>query len=355
MTGGPPPLNFTTGALAAALGAELVGRGDLPIHSLDPMDQAGPESLTFIRSEQYARRWAGRPVAAALVTRGIEVTGHDPQTRALLVVDDADLALVRLLELAAASLAEPAPAPGVHPSAVVDAEATVASGACIGPGCVVQAGAVIEDGAVLVAQVYVGRSARIGAQATLHPGVRVLDRCEVGERSIIHSSTVIGADGFGYRPAPDGRGLIKVPHVGTAVIGRDVEIGACSCVDRGKLGPTTIGDGTKIDNLVQIAHNCQVGRSVIICGQSGLSGSVTIGDGAVLAGGVAVADNLNIGAGARIGPRSGVMNNVPAGETWLGAPAQSAREETQNLAVTRRLAKTVRELRAAIRRLEQGR
>lgn len=353
MTG--PQFSLTTGGIAEALDAQLLGRGDLPIHSLDPMDQAGPRSLTFIRSESYARRWAGSPAAAALVTRGIEVAGHDPQSRALLVVADADLALVSLLELAASDSADASPAPGVHPSAVVDAGASVAGGAHIGPGCVVQAGAVIGEGAVLVAQVYVGRSARIGAQVTLHPGVRVLDRCEIGERSIIHASTVIGADGFGYRPAPDGSGLIKIPHVGTVRIGRDVEIGACSCVDRGKLGPTTIGDGTKIDNLVQVAHNCQIGRGVIMCGQSGLSGSVTIGDGAVLAGSVAIADNLKIGAGARIGPRSGVMNDVPAGETWLGAPAQLAREETQNMAVSRRLAKTVRELRAAIRRLEQER
>ena len=352
MTGGQ--LSFTTGGIAAALGAELVGREDLAIVSVDPIDRAGPRSLTFIRSAGYAGRWAGCGAAAALVSRGIEVAGHDAAARALLVVDDADLALIRLLELAAEQTAGPRPAPGVHPSAVVEAGATAAPGAHIGPGCVVQAEAEIGEGAALVAQVFVGRSARIGPGATLHPGVRVLERCEIGAGAIIHANTVIGADGFGYRPAPDGRGLRKIPHIGVVRIGRDVEIGACSCIDRGKLGATTIGDGTKIDNLVQIAHNCQVGRGVIICGQSGLSGSVTVGDGAVLAGGVAIADNLTVGAGARIGPRSGVMNNVPAGETWLGAPAQNVRDQTQNMAVMRRLARTVRELRAAIRRLEQG-
>jgi UDP-3-O-[3-hydroxymyristoyl] glucosamine N-acyltransferase len=350
VTGGQ--FSFTTGAIATALGAQLAGRDDLPINSLDPLDRAGPQSLTFIRSAEYAGRWAGCHAAAALVSRGIEVAGHDPGTRALLVVDDADMALVRLLELAAEQSVASRPAPGVHASAVVDAAASVAPGAHIGPGCVVEAGAAIGEGAVLVAQVFVGRGARIGAGVTLHPGVRVLERCELGDGTIVHAGSVIGADGFGYRPAPDGSGLVKIPHIGTVRIGRDVEIGACSCVDRGKLGATTIGDGTKIDNLVQIAHNCQIGRSVIICGQSGLSGSVTVGDGAVLAGGVSVADNLTIGAGARLGGRAGVMHNVPAGEAWLGAPAQNIREETQNMVVQRRLARTVRELRAAIRRLE---
>lgn len=345
--------SFTTGAIASATGAELLGRDDLPISSLDPIDRAGPQSLTFIRSAEFARQWAGSAAAAAFVSRGVEVHGHDPAQRTLLVVDDADLALIRLLELAAKEMAPPPPAPGAHPGAVVDPAARVAPGAHVGPGCVIEAGAVIGERAVLVAQVFVGRESRIGAGVTLHPGVRVLARCEIGDGSIVHAGSVIGADGFGYRPAPDGKGLVKVPHIGTVRIGRNVEIGACTCVDRGKLGATTIGDGTKIDNQVQIAHNCQVGRSVIICGQAGLSGSVTIGDGAVLAGDVAVADNLTIGAGARIGPRSGVMNDIPAGETWLGQPAINAREETLNMAVTRRLARTVRELRAAIQRLEQ--
>ncbi|MFG0283094.1 MAG: UDP-3-O-(3-hydroxymyristoyl)glucosamine N-acyltransferase, partial [Phycisphaerales bacterium JB039] len=258
-----------------------------------------------------------------------------------------------LLQIAAEQAAGPARAPGRDPSAVVEEGAQVAPSAHIGPQCVVRAGASIGEGALLIAQVYIGRDARIGAGATLHPGVRVLDRCEVGQRSIIHANTVIGADGFGYLPAPGGAGLIKIPHVGSVRIGSDVEIGACSCVDRGKLGPTIIADGAKIDNLVQIAHNCEIGRSVVICGQSGLSGSVRIGDGATLGGNVGVSDNLTIGAGARIGARSGVMNNVPPGESWIGAPAMNMREQLPNMAALRKLASTLRDLRRAIKRLEE--
>ncbi len=346
-------ISFTTGDLGAALGAEVVGRADLPISDLAPMDRAGPRSLTFIRSAEYARHWGACQAAAALITRGLEAPGHDPAARALLIVDDADLALARALELIAEREAGPAPAPGTHPSAVVEEGADIAPGAHIGPGCVVRRGAVIGDGATLIAQVFIGRGARIGERVTLHPGVRVLDNCEIGAGTIIHANSVIGADGFGYRPAPDGRSLVKIPHIGSVKIGRDVEIGACSCVDRGKLGATVVGDGTKIDNLVQIGHNSEVGRSVIMCGQSGLGGSVRIGDGCVLGGRVAVIDNLTVGAGTRLAGGAGVMNDVPAGVTWLGAPAQDARIEAANLAAARKLAETLRDMRKAIRRLEE--
>ncbi len=175
--------------------------------------------------------------------------------------------------------------------------------------------------------------------STLHPHVSVLDRCIIGNDCVLHAGVAIGADGFGYRPSPDGRGLLKIPHIGNVVIGDHVEIGANSCVDRAKFGSTTVGNGTKIDNLVQIAHGCRVGRSCIICGQTGMAGSVIVGDGVIIGGGVGVADNVEIGSGARIAALSGVTGNVPAGQTWMGAPAAPAGEWRRTYAAMRRMGK----------------
>jgi UDP-3-O-[3-hydroxymyristoyl] glucosamine N-acyltransferase len=340
----------TTGDLARLLGADLAGRADLPIHSLQSIDRAGPGSLTFIRSARYAAAWPESKAAAALVTRSIEVPGHDPATRALLLVDDADLALARVLELFTPPLH--APERGVHPSACVHPSAAVGAGAAIGPHCVVGPRARVGEHCVLHAGVFLGADVHVGPGTVLHAGVRILDRCTVGAQCILWPGVVIGADGFGYRPAPGGRGLVKIPHAGHVEIGHQVEIGANSCVDRGKFGATTIGDGTKIDNLCQIGHNCSIGRAVIICGMTGIAGSVTIGDGAILAGHVGIADNLTIGPRATIAAKSALMNDVPAGETWFGYPAQRHRDMMRSLAVLRDLPDLARTVRRLQRRIE---
>lgn len=335
----------TTGTIAAALGAELVGPSDRPIRGLGSLDRAGPEELTFIRSAAFAAEWRTSRAGAAIVSRGLEVPGHDSAARALLVVPDADMALTKVLGLFAPPASRPAP--GVHPSAVVDVSAKVGAGVSIGPMCVVEAGATIGDGAVLVSQVFVGAGATVGAGTTLHAHVSIGERCVVGRQCLLHPGVVIGADGFGFVPSPDGRGLQKIPHIGTVEIGDQVEIGANSCVDRAKFGATTVGSGTKIDNLVQIGHNCRIGRACLICGQVGLAGSVTVGDGVILAGQVGVADNLTIGPRARVGAGSGVTRSVPAGQTWLGYPAGEARECLRNWSALLSLA-------TRLRRLEQA-
>lgn len=334
---------MTTGALAEVLGATLDGPPDLPLERLETLERADSRSLSFIRSNQYAQLWPSSEAAAALVTTGIEVPDHDARRRALLVVEDADLALVRVLD----ALAGPPPSyePGVHPSATIDPDATIDPTAHIGPQCVVGRGSSIGPGSALIAQVYIGADVHIGARTVLMPGVRIMDRCRVGDACLFHPGVSIGADGFGYRPDPEGRGLVKIPHIGNAVIGHHVEIGANSCVDRAKFGQTIIGDGTKIDNLVQIAHNCTIGRACILCGHVGLSGSVTLGDGVVLGGGVGIADNLTIGSGARVAADAGVMNNIPPGESWLGAPAGPAREQIANYAAFRKLSDLARDFR----------
>jgi UDP-3-O-[3-hydroxymyristoyl] glucosamine N-acyltransferase len=340
----------TTSSIAAAVGGRLVGRGDLAITDLSGLDEAGPGSLTFIRDAEFAGKWRGARAGAALVSAQIEVMGHDESSRALIYVADADLAMVKALALFERK--PEAPPVGVHPTAVVDPTARIAPTARIGPFCSVGAGTVVGDHCTLMPRVTLGAEVAIGPGTMLHPGVVVYDRCTIGARSILHSNVNIGADGFGFRPDPSGRGLIKVPHIGTVTIGNGVEIGAGSCVDRGKFGATVIGDGAKIDNLVQIAHNCRIGRCVIICGNSGLAGSAVIGDGAIVGGAVGIVDNIQIGAGAKIGAKSGVMCDVPAGETWTGLPAAPHREQMRTWSAAKRmpdLFRAVRRLTKAVR------
>jgi UDP-3-O-[3-hydroxymyristoyl] glucosamine N-acyltransferase len=316
----------TTGSLAATLSARLVGRGDLPITAIATIETAAAGCLTFIRDEKYAKQWATSGASAAVVVEGLTIADHDEQSRALLFVKEADLALATCLELLHPGAADLHAEVGVHPTAVVHPTAHVDPTARIGPFC------------------YVGPEASIGADTVLHAHVTVMDRCIIGSRCIMQPGVVIGGDGFAYRPAPDkawpgGMKLAKLPHIGNVVIGDEVEIGSGTCVDRGRLGSTTIGDGTKLDNLVQIGHNCRIGKCCVICGQAGMAGSVTLGDWVQVGGGVGIGDNLQIGSGVKIAAKSAVMNDIPAGQTWAGLPAMAGREYFRVLAALRKLGK----------------
>jgi UDP-3-O-[3-hydroxymyristoyl] glucosamine N-acyltransferase len=223
---------------------------------------------------------------------------------------------------------------------VSDPHLSVGPGARVGERCTLHSG------------VSVGASVSLGDDTQLHAGVVVYPRCSIGARCTLHANVVIGADGFGYRPAPDARSILKVPHIGTVEIHDDVEIGASTTIDRAKFGATVIGSGTKIDNLVQIGHNVRVGRSCIICGCAALAGSVVIGDGATIAGGVGIADNITIGAGAKVGARSGVMDDVPPGESWVGYPAKPARQTFRILTALNQLPDVMSQVKKLLKQAE---
>lgn len=345
MEDGAPAL--TAKELADRLGGSLEGPGDRIIRGVNSLAEAGADDITFITTDAYAQRWASSRAGAAVVSEKITLPASNEPSRAIIRVKNAELALIEVLE----RFAPPPPRvePGVHPTAWVDPSATIGEGVAIGPHVTIGPRSTIGDSAVLHAGVHVYEDAAIGAGSTLHANVVIRERCRVGARVILHQGVSIGADGFGYRPAPDGSGLKKMPHLGTVVIEEDVEIGANSCVDRGKFGATTIGRGTKIDNLVQIGHNCRIGRSCVIAAMCAMGGSVTVGDGVQIGGAVAIADHITIGSGAKLGGKSAVMRDVAAGQAVVGYPADRSQDTLRQWAAVRTLPDWQKKVNAALR------
>lgn len=298
---------------------QLKGPGDLELGSLAEIDNAQPGQLTFIGSEKYAHKWADSKATAALIDSDIEL--EPGEGRALIVVDNADLAMARVLE----AYAPPTPKPpnGIHPSALVAEDATIGQGVRIGPNCVIKPGAVIGDNTILHANVCIYNDSRVGTDCEFWPGVVIRERCEVGDRCILHAGAAIGADGFGYRPDTSGEvpRLVKIPQIGAVRIGDDCEIGANATIDRAKFDATVIGNGCKIDNLVQIGHNCRLGNMVILAGCVGVAGSTTIGDGTIVGGKAMIKDHINIGKGCSIAGGAAVIVDIPDGQSWGGYPA----------------------------------
>ena len=347
MTAGPAATvsDRSIAALAALVGATIEAPAgfdtSLVIDSLETVERAGPRSLTFVGSGKYAKLLETSPAAAAVVSADVELA-EPARNRAILRVKSADLAMIAILDRFA--LPEQLPAAGINPTACIHPSATIGAGARIGAFVSVGANAHVGARTSLFEGVRVYESARVGDDCVLHANVVIRERCTVGNRVILASGVAIGTDGFGYRPSADGRGISKIPHIGTVVIEDDVEIGANSCVDRGKFGATRIGMGTKIDNVCQIGHNVDIGRCVVISGLSGIAGSTRIGDGSRIGGGCGIADHLNIGRGVSLAARSGVMSDIPDGATWGGFPAQDIRMALREVALIRKLPEWHRQL-----------
>jgi len=333
---------LTSGEVAAMVRGTLAGPPDRPVNGLAAVADARADQLTFIGDLVNANRWAASAAGTAIVTRGIAVPGHDPSARALIEVENADLAMIPVLEHFFPG--ECLPAAGVD---VVDIrnigliaaiELAQRPGAAVGARCTVGDGASIHPNAVLYPD------SQVGEGSIVHAGAVIRERCVVGRRCIVGPNAVVGGDGFGYRASADGRSVLRIPHLGNAVLEDDVELGSGTMVDRGKFGSTRIGAGSKIDNLCQIGHNVQVGRMCMISGHTGIAGSSVIGDGVQMGGGVGIAPHMRIGAGARIAARAAVMCEIPAGETWGGYPAQEIRHALREEAALRKLADSAKPL-----------
>jgi len=328
--------SFSVEEINRILNGELVGTTNQKIVGPEELSRAEANHISFIGSRKYIKLWNESKACAAIVDEKLKVEAGE--NRALIKVKNADLAMAKLLEVF-----EPAPPEfevDIHPAAVIHKSASIGDGCKIGANCYVGKNVVLGDGVVLYPNVTIMDETKIGPATVIWPGTVIRERCEIGAYCIFHNNVSIGADGFGYRPREDGMGLAKIPQIGNVVIGNDVEIGANSCVDRGKFSSTIIGDGCKIDNLVQIAHNCVMGRSCIMAGHSGLAGSVTLGDGVIIGGSASIKDHTTIHSGAVVAAGSGVMNDVPPGKTVLGYPAEDSRDKLKQWLALRKLAKS---------------
>jgi len=319
--------------ISSLLNGEIMGATSQGICSPEQLELSAKDQISFIGNKKYEKLWATSNAAVAIVNEDISI---QPGTgRAFIKVKNADLAMSQILELFAPSL--PVFDDAIHSTAVLHSTATIGTGTRIGAGCYVGPNVVLGENVTLYPNVTILDNCTVGKNTTIWSGVVVRERCHIGAYCTLHPNASIGADGFGFTPCPQ-RGLVKIPQIGNVVIGNGVEIGANSCVDRGKFSSTIIGDGCKIDNLVQIGHNSVLGKFCIMAGNSGLAGSVTLGNGVVIGGSASIKDHVTIGDGATIGAGSGVVGDVPAGKTMLGYPAAEARTTLKQWAIVKRLA-----------------
>jgi UDP-3-O-[3-hydroxymyristoyl] glucosamine N-acyltransferase len=320
-------MTFTTAEIAKHLDGEVVGDTTATLTGFAPADCAKPGDLTFAENEDYFVR-AEQSAATAIIAD----ERFKSAKKILIRVPNARIAFAKAMAL---FFPERTYAAGIHPTAVIAASAKVDASAHIGPHCVVGERVKIGARAVLQAGDVVGDDCKLADDVNLFPNVTVYPDTEIGQRVRIHAGTVIGSDGFGY--VQDHGIHLKVPQIGNVIIGDDVEIGANVTIDRGALGPTVIGQGTKIDNLVQIAHNVEIGEGSLIISQVGISGSCKFGKYVILAGQAGFAGHLKIGDRVTVSAQSGVMTDIPDGEKWLGTPAQPDKQAKRQMIAVQRL------------------
>lgn len=313
----------------------LVGNTNTIITGPEQLEYASDSQITFIGNKKYIKLWESSKACAAIINEDIALEPGD--NRALIKVKNADISMAELLELFIDET--PVFEMEIHPSAVIHATAKIGDGCKIGAGCYIGKEVTIGNDTLIYPNVTILDNTSIGSNSIIWSGTVIRERCVVGSYCILHPNVSIGADGFGFRPSPDGKGLLKIPHIGNVVIGNGVEIGANSCVDRGKFSATIVGDGCKIDNLIQIGHNSRMGRCCIMAGASGLAGSVTLGDGVVIGGGACISDHVTLGNGVQVGGMSGVINNFPDGAKLMGYPAIDARDAMKQWVILRKLVK----------------
>ena len=340
-------VSFTPAEIAAIVQPKSTrGATTEAIRALAALSDAGPGELTFLGNRKYKPEVAATRASVVLLPE--DFAGDPKADQLFLLVENPSAALARVCARIEQSL-WPKPAPGVHPTAHVAAGAVVAASATVGPLCVVEAGAIVGERAHLQAQVFVGRAARVGEDCWLMPGVILAAECRLGNRVRLQPGVVIGSDGFGYEFV-DGRHE-KVPQVGTVVIGDDVEIGANSTLDRARFSSTVVGEGTKIDNLVQIAHNVVIGRHCLLCSQVGISGSTKLEDYVVLGGQAGLGGHITIGKGAKAGGQAGITADVAPGAFVNGTPAIPFQLERRLAILHQRLPDFVKRLEAIEARL----
>jgi UDP-3-O-[3-hydroxymyristoyl] glucosamine N-acyltransferase len=343
-------VGFTLRELAARVGGEAIGDGGVVVDGIAPLEEAGPEQASFFANKKYKRAFEATRAGFVVVEPGTAA----PPGRSLLAVRNAYLAFAKISTLfhpPREPMPEIAPSAVIHPTARVHPSAQVMPLACVGPDAEVGPRTIVFPGA------HVGHAARVGADCLVYHNVTIRDRCVVGDRVILQPGAVIGSDGFGFAFDPEGDGKgprhFKVPQAGIVVIEDDVEIGANTCVDRATLGVTRIGRGAKLDNLIQIAHNVEVGPLSLLAAQTGIAGSTKLGMGVATGGQVGITGHARIGDGVRFGAQSGVIGDVEAGEVQSGYPSEPHARWLKNVAAFQQLDEMRKELRRLKKELER--
>jgi len=325
-------MGITLAELAALVDGEVRGDTALPITGGASLESAKPGDLSFVQDSRQLIRLKDCRAAALLTTSEL---AQDPRLAPFVRVIVRDPAAAFSIILQRLQPARSRPARGIAPTACISSSATIGANCYVGPGAVIGDNVVIGSGCDVHPGVVIGPGCRLGNDVVLHPNVVLYADVSVDDRTIIHAGAIIGADGFGYRFA-DGR-FEKIPQLGTVHIQDDVEIGACTTIDRGAIGATIIGAGTKIDNQVMVAHNCEIGRHNVFAAQVGLAGSCTTGDYVRLGGQVGIKDHIRLNTGSSVGAKGGVHKDVPAGETWIGYPATPEAEQKKLVFAVHRL------------------
>ncbi len=336
---------MTVVEIAKLVGGDFRGKAEREIRSVSALETAGPSDLAFAADSRAIEQASRSSAGCILVPTGSAVPGHTT-----VGVENPKLALIRAADRLLRRLR---PAPGTHATAVVAADALLAADASVGPGVVIERGVRVGPRSQLGAGVFLGEGAQVGSDCVLHPGVKLYAGARIGNRVILHAGVVVGSDGFGY-VFSDGRHQ-KFPQIGGVIVEDDVEVGCNTTIDRGSLGTTVIGEGTKIDNLVQIAHNVTIGKHCIIAAQTGISGSVNVGDYAVIGGQVGIGDHVEIESGARIGSKGGILPGkiVRRGPVIWGIPGRPLEVFKRQYAHLSRLPELASRVSAIERRLKE--
>ena len=331
---------FSTKKIAEAVNGTLQGNPDLLIDSLDQLAHATHNTLSFVRDQAKAGDWDLSNAGAILAPHDLELTL--PENKAIIYVHNADLAMAKALELF--SPPEVILNTGIHPTAIIDPTATIHESATVGPYCIINKNVKIGKNTILHNAITIMDNATLGNNTLIYPNVIIRERSIIGNHVILHPGVVVGGDGFGYRASEDGKSIVKLPHIGNAIIEDHVEIGANTTIDRGKFSATKIGAYTKIDNLCQIAHNVEIGQGCLIASFAGIAGSTKIGNNVMMGGNVGIKDNMIIGNNVKLAARSGVMHDIPDNSIFSGLPAKDTKENFREIIALKKLPEAMKEL-----------
>lgn len=334
----------TLAEIASIIDGEVIGDKDLVIEGINSIQEAEEKELTFISELKYLSLAQESKASAFIVSRDVDISGKH-----IIKTDNPSLAFTQILTLI--SEEENVHPKGIHETAIIATDAIIGKNVSIGPYAVIEGNVTIGDNTVIYSGVFVGTQTVIGNDCLIYPNVTIREKVEVGNRVIVQSGAVIGSDGFGFTQV---KGVHKkIPQIGIVVIEDDVEVGANVTIDRARFDKTIVGQGTKIDNLVQIAHNVVIEKNCILVSQVGISGSVTIEEGAVLAGQVGVAGHLKIGKGVVVSAQSAVMKSIPAKEKVSGSPARPYMQAKRALAVTQKLPQYIKKITDLEKRIDE--